>query len=144
MLKLAFIAVTYLTYFVTNSEFHDDNTVEKILENAEVKTIEQINREIDKVVEKLDTKTRKEHKEWKLKVEKEEKQRKMRIFNVLPKLSTKTQQKLIRIVMTQQNQQLTVGEKERILKHIATSMDENVKRELARHLNQKDLFSILY
>lgn len=63
---------------------------------------------------------------------------------VLPKLSTRTQQKLIRIVMTQQNQTLSVGEKERILRHISTSMDNNTKNELARFLSDKDLFSLIY
>uniref|UniRef100_A0A8R1DWW6 Uncharacterized protein n=1 Tax=Caenorhabditis japonica TaxID=281687 RepID=A0A8R1DWW6_CAEJA len=66
------------------------------------------------------------------------------IDKVLPKLSTKSQQKLIRIVMTQQNQTLSVGEKERILRHISASMDMTTKSELARWLTDKDLFSLIY
>ncbi|CAI2323695.1 unnamed protein product [Caenorhabditis sp. 36 PRJEB53466] len=120
------------------------DVIDKILGSAETKTIAQINKEIDMLVDKLDETTKQEHKAWKLKVEQDERERKLRIFKVLPRLSTRTQQKLIRIVMTQQNQTLSIGEKERILRHISMSMDGTIKTELARFLSDKDLFSLIY
>lgn len=112
------------------------------------------------LVENLDENTKQEHKAWKVKVEQEEKERKSRIFvcfwrtagpttlillqKVLPRLSIRTQQKLIRIVLTQQNQTLSIGEKERILRHISSSMDGATKSELARFLSDNDLFSLIY
>ncbi|CAI5441829.1 unnamed protein product [Caenorhabditis angaria] len=142
MLKTTIFIIS--TFLISFSREDKTDSIDRILENAETKTISQINEEIDKLVEKLDKNVQKEHREWKMRVEKEERQRKMRIFKALPKLSTKTQQKLIRIVMTQQNTQLTVGEKNRILTHIANSMDENTKRELLRNLNDRDLYSLIF
>ncbi|CAE17875.1 DUF148 domain-containing protein [Caenorhabditis elegans] len=141
--NIAIVSVVFCA-FVSTQRAPSTEVIDKILGSAETKTIEQINKEIDKLVEKLDEKTKQEHKAWKLRVEKDERERKSRIFKVLPKLSTRTQQKLIRIVMTQQNQTLSVGEKERILRHISTSMDNNTKNELARFLSDKDLFSLIY
>ncbi|CAD6196948.1 unnamed protein product [Caenorhabditis auriculariae] len=118
--------------------------IARILDRAGDKTMEQIRSEIDKAVDGLDEQTQKSHEEWKKQVEQDERARMQRIREALPKLSPQAQQRLIRIVLVQQNGKFTPKEKQDLLKQISFTLDASIQKELSQNLSETDLFSVLY
>uniref|UniRef100_A0A1I7UR09 Cyclic nucleotide-binding domain-containing protein n=1 Tax=Caenorhabditis tropicalis TaxID=1561998 RepID=A0A1I7UR09_9PELO len=82
MIRNIAIVSLVLCAYANTQKAPSTEVIDKILGSAETKTIDQINKEIDRLVEKLDEKTRQEHKAWKIKVEKDERERKSRIFKL--------------------------------------------------------------